>query len=390
MEGSLDLALSESQSLIVKTVKRFVEENLYPHEEEVERTGELPEELRLDIAKKAKALGLYAPNMPEKHGGGGLSSFEIALVERELGRASLALANCVFRPAPILKACQGHHIEEYLKPTINADRVDCFALTEPGAGSDAMNISTTAVVDGDDFIINGTKHFISHADVADFAIVCAVTGVTDDPRPRKKITTFLVDMGTPGFEVRRMERSVGNRGYHQAELIFTDCRVHKRQILGELHKGFDVAKEWLFCSRVSIAADCVGRAERILDLSLDWASTRKTFGKPIADHQGIGFKLSDMATEIEAARLLAFQAAWKMDRGDATEAVVGMAKMYASEALGRAADNAVQIFGGMGVMQSFPIERFWRDARVHRIWDGTSEIQRMVIARELTRPFRQR
>ena len=390
MEKLLDFALSESQNMIVETAKRFVRENLRPHEEEVEQAGELREDLRLDIAEKSKAVGLYAANMPAQYGGGGLTSFEIALLESELGRTSLPLANCVFRPAPILKGCQGHHIDEYLKPTINAQRVDCFALTEPGAGSDAMNISTTAVADGDDFVINGTKHFISHADVADFAIVCAVTGTTDGPRPRKQISTFLVDMGTPGFEVRRMERAVGNRGYHQCELFFNDCRINKRQILGELHKGFDVAKEWLFSSRVAIAADCVGRAEHILGYALEWSGTRKTFGKPIADHQGIGFKLADMATEIEAARLLALQAAWKMDHGEATESVVGMAKMYASEVLGRVADHAVQIFGGMGVMQSYPIERFWRDARVHRIWDGTSEIQRLVIARELSRPYKQR
>jgi acyl-CoA dehydrogenase len=161
------------------------------------------------------------------------------------------------------------------------------------------------------------------------------------------------------------------------------------QVLGEVHRGFDVAKEWLFASRLAIAANCVGRAERILEMSLQWAATRRTFGKPIADHQGIGFKLADMATEIEAAKLLTLQCAWKIDRGEGSEAVVAMAKMYSSEMLGRVADNAVQIFGGMGVMQEMPVERFWRDARVERIWDGTSEIQRHLIARELTRPYKQ-
>ncbi|WP_137391975.1 acyl-CoA dehydrogenase family protein [Rhodoligotrophos defluvii] len=385
----MDFQLTDQQALIVETARRFVTTHLMPHEENIEQSGEVPDELRHELGRLAREAGLYAANMPESVGGAGLDNVEFALLERELGRVSLALSACVLRPAPILKACRGEQIERYLKPTVAGERIDCFALTEPGAGSDASNIATTAKADGDDFILNGTKHFISHADVADFAIVFAVTGVSDGPRPRKKITAFLVDKGTPGFEVRRMRRAVGNRGYHQCELFFTDCRLPRTQVLGEVDRGFDVAKEWLFASRLAIAANCVGRAERILDMALEWASSRKTFGRPIAEHQGIGFKLADMATELEAARLLTLQLAWKMDRGEATEALVAMAKMYSSEMLGRVADDAVQIFGGMGVMQEMPIERFWRDARVERIWDGTSEIQRHMIARELTRPYKQ-
>ena len=384
----MDFELSHEQRLIADTAQRFVATHLMPHEENIEQTGEVPEDLRLRIGALAREAGLYAANMPQAAGGAELDNLSLALLERELGRVSLALANCVLRPAPILKACRGEQVERYLKPTVAGTRVDCFALTEPGAGSDAMNIATRADSDGDDFVLNGSKHFISHADVADFAIVFAVSGVSDGPRLRTKITSFLVDKGTPGFEVRRMGRAVGNRGYHQCELFFTDCRLPRAQVLGEVHRGFDVAKEWLFASRLAIAANCVGRAERILGMALDWAAQRRTFGRPIAEHQGVGFKLADMATEIEAARLLALHCAWKMDRGEATEAVVGMAKMYASETLGRVADHAVQIFGGMGVMQQLPIERFWRDARVERIWDGTSEIQRHMIARELTRPYR--
>ncbi len=385
----MDFELTSQQALIAETARRFVSAHLMPHEENIERLGEVPDELRHQLKALAMEAGLYAANMPESVGGAGLNNVELALLERELGRVSLPLASCVLRPAPILKACAGEQIERYLKPVVRGDRVDCFALTEPGAGSDANNISTQAVADGDDFILNGSKHFISHADVADFAIIFAVSGMTEGARPRKLITSFLVDKGTPGFEVRRMGRAVGNRGYHQCELFFTDCRVLGSQVLGEVHRGFDVAKEWLFASRLAIAANCVGRAERILEMSLQWAATRRTFGKPIADHQGIGFKLADMATEIEAAKLLTLQCAWKIDRGEGSEAVVAMAKMYSSEMLGRVADNAVQIFGGMGVMQEMPVERFWRDARVERIWDGTSEIQRHLIARELTRPYKQ-
>lgn len=384
----MDFQITGQQALIVDTARRFVDAHLMPHEENIEQSGEVPDDLRERIKTVAIEAGLYAANMPEDVGGGGLNNVELALLERELGRVSLPLASCVLRPAPILKACAGEQIERYLKPTIRGERVDCFALTEPGAGSDANNIATVASAKGDDFVLNGTKHFISHADVADFAIVFAVSGMSDGSRPRKLITSFLIDKGTPGFEVRRMGRAVGNRGYHQCELFFSDCRVPRSQVLGEVHRGFDVAKEWLFASRLAIAANCVGRSERILEMALQWAATRKTFGKPIAEHQGIGFKLADMATEIEAARLLMLQCAWKMDRGEGTEALVGMAKMFGSETLGRVADHAVQIFGGMGVMQELPIERFWRDARVERIWDGTSEIQRHMIARELTRPYK--
>ncbi len=233
----------------------------------------------------------------------------------------------------------------------------------------------------------GTKHFISHADLADYVILFAASGEEQTPRgPRKKITSFLIDKGTPGFEVRQGYSSVSHRGYHNCILSFDDCRVPLSAILGEEHKGFDVANEWLAATRLQVAGICVGRARRAMEMAVEWAATRKQFGQTIGKFQGTSFKLADMAVEIEAAELLAFKAAWKLDQGTMTDQDAAIAKLHATETLGRVTDNCLQIFGGMGLMDELPIERFWRDARVERIWEGTSEIQRHIISRSLLRP----
>ena len=301
----------------------------------------------------------------------------------------------VFRAAGVRRAAQQYslrlhrdQVETYLDPCVQGERLDCLALTEPDAGSDLRAMATRAVRDGDDFVINGTKHFISHSDIADFVILFAVTGVDETPRgPRKCITCFLVDKEWPGFEVRRGPGCVSHRGYHQCALVFTDCRVSAQQILGEEGKGFELAEEWLGASRLTVAAMCVGRAQRALEMALEWAATRTQFGQPIGRFQGTSFKLADMATEIAAAELLTLNTAWKLDQGTMTPQDAAMAKLYASEMLGRVTDHTLQIFGGMGLMDELPIERFWRDARVERIWDGTSEIQRHLISRALLRPY---
>ena len=384
----MDFALSEEQELIVKTTRAFVEAELLPHEAEVERTGELREELRRQIVEKSKALGLYAFNMPAELGGGGLDALSQCLVDRELGRASFALQYSVTRPSNILRACQGEQVERYLLPSIRGERIDCLAMTEPGAGSDLRSMTTRAVQDGGDWVLNGMKHFISHADIADFAIVIAVTKVEDTPRgPRKQMTSFLVDKGTPGFEVRRGPTCVSHRGYHQCELTFDNVRLPQAQVLGEVHKGFDVANEWLSSTRLQVAAMCLGRAHRALELCLPWAAQRKQFGQAIGKFQGTSFKIADMATDLELAELITLKTAWKQDQGLARDQDYAMAKVVATEMLGRVTDHAIQIFGGMGLMDSLPLERLWRDARLERIWDGTSEIQRHIISRSLLRPF---
>ena len=386
----MQFELNTEQKMIVDTVRAFVENELYPHEDEVERLDAVPPALAKSIQAKAIEVGLYAANMPAELGGGGLDNFSITLMERELGRASYGLQMVVARPSNILRACEGKQIEEYLLPTIQGERHDCLAMTEPNAGSDVRGMQTKAVRDGAgedaDYIINGTKHFISHADMSDFVILFAATGTEETKHgPKKKITGFLVDLNSPGLTVRRGPACVSHRGYHQCELFFTDCRVPAYKRLGEEGKGFDLMGEWLGATRLTVAATSVGRGRRVMDMATQWAATRKQFGQSIGKFQGTGFKLADMAIELEAAELLTLQAAWKCDQGTMTDSDAAMAKLFASETLARVTDQSLQIFGGMGLMNQLPIERFWRDARVERIWDGTSEIQRHIISRAMLR-----
>ena len=384
----MDFQLTDEQRLIVDTVRRFVTTELDPHEDEVERLDDVPPELAAQIRRRALESGLYAANMPAELGGGGLDAVGMTLVERELGRANYALQMLVARPSNILQACEGEQRERYLLPTVRGERHDCLAMTEPGAGSDVRSMSTRAVRDGDDYVLNGTKHFISHADMADFVVLFAATGAESTPRgERNLITAFLVDLDTPGLTVRRGSACVSHRGYHQCELSFTDCRIPAAQRLGEEGKGFDLMGQWLGASRLSVAATSVGRGRRVLELATEWAAQRSQFGQTIGRFQGVSFQLADMATELDAAELLTLRAAWKLDQDAMTDQDAAMAKLFASEALGRITDRAVQIFGGMGLMAELPVERFWRDARVERIWDGTSEIQRHIISRSMLRPL---
>jgi acyl-CoA dehydrogenase len=381
----IDFSPTEEQQLVVQTVREFVERELRPHEEEVERLGVVPRELNEAIKAKGIAAGLYALNMPEELGGGGLDYVTSALAEMEFGRTSWALSSCVGRPTHILLACEGEQRERYLLPTIRGERSECFALTEPGAGSDARSIQTRAVRDGGDWVIRGTKQFISHADHADYVILVAVTGEDETSKGmRPRFTTLLVDKDLPGVEVTPVG-CVSARGYNPHLIAFTDVRVPDTGILGEEGKGFDFATEWLYASRVMMAAHCTGRARLVLELAADWARTRRQFDRPIGEFQGVSFKLADMETEIRAAWLLTLHASWKLDQGALVPVDASVAKLYASEMLGRVVDEGVQIFGGMGLSTELPMERYWRDARVERIWEGTSEIHRDLIGRAVLR-----
>jgi acyl-CoA dehydrogenase len=385
----MDFALTEEQELIIKTTRDFVRNELVPHEQEVEDTGVLRTELYEELKAKAIEAGLYAANMPTEVGGGGLDAVSWVLYEKELGYTGYALQYaCVARPSNILLACAGEQRERYLLPTVRGERVDCLAMTEPGAGSDVRGMKTTAVEKGGDFIINGTKHFISHADHADYVILFAASGEEDSARGKKKlITAFLVDKGIAGFEVRPGYRNVSHRGYTNSILEFNDCRVPKSAVLGELHRGFEVANTWLGATRLQVASTCLGRAERALQASKEWAVQRVQFGQQIGKFQGVSFKLADMAVELRAAELLTLEAAWKLDQNTATDTDMAIAKLKASEMLQMVADEALQIHGGMGLMSELPLERIWRDARIERIWDGTSEVQRHIISRALLRPL---
>ena len=382
----MEFGLTHEQQLVVDTVRNFVEREFYPLEDEVDRTGLVPGTVGREIQDKVLELGFYAPNIPEEFGGGGLDTLTFTLLERELGRASMALSVFWGRPSNILCSGTDEQRKRYLLPCVRGEKIDALAMSEPDAGSDVRGMKTTARRDGEDYIINGSKHFISHADVADIVITFAVTGEDDTPKgPKKRITCFLVDRGTPGFEIRPGYSSVSHRGYHNSILTFDDCRVPVSQVLGEEGTGFDLANTWLAATRLTVAAMCVGRARRCFDLCVDWAANRRQFGQPIGKFQGVSFKLADMATWIDAADWLTLAAAWRLDRKLDAGRQIAQAKLYASEMLGRVTDEAVQIFGGMGLMDDLPIERFWRDARVERIWDGTSEIQRHIIARDLLR-----
>ena len=262
----MQFSISEEQQLIVKTTRDFVQRELVPHEQEVEESGRVRAELLQELKAKAIDAGLYAANMPTEVGGAGLDPVTWVLYEKELGRTSYALHySCVARPSNILLACEGEQRERYLLPAVRGERVECLAMSEPQAGSDLRSMKTSAVLQGGDFVINGTKHFISHADHADFTILFAASGEERASRGlRRLMTAFLVDRGTPGFEVLPGYRNVSHRGYTNSILRFTDCRLPKSAVLGEIHQGFEVANTWLGATRLQVAANCLGRAERAL------------------------------------------------------------------------------------------------------------------------------
>jgi len=381
----MEFNLTEEQILLIKTTKSFVENELLPYENLLEKTNNLPKELYQEIKKKSQEVGLYACNMPTEYNGGGLNAFDLTLVEKELGFASLALAEIAWRPQNILMASTGKLIEEYLKPTIKGDRKDCIAMTEPGAGSDLRGMKTKAVLKGKDWVINGTKHFISNAHISDFVVLFASTG--KDINERNLISCLLVDLNLSGVEVSKGYDCVSHRGYVNNIIHFNDCKIPVDNILGEKDKGFELINTWLDATRLTVAATSVSRAERAFDIALDWSANRKQFGKVIGKFQGVSFKLADMAMDIKLANLILMESAWKIDQGTLTSKDAAMAKLFCTEMIGRVSDEAIQICGGMGLMADIPLERIWRDARIERIWEGTSEIQRHIISRSLLRPL---
>lgn len=384
----MTIMMNHEEELLLSTVRSFMEENFYPHEEMVDRTGEVPEELGRQIETRAKEIGLYACNLPEEVGGGGLSLNTQRLIEREYGKTSHALHSWAARPTEILLACEGDQREEYLLPCVRGEKRELFALTEPEAGSDAMGMRSNAVRDGDDWILNGSKHFISGPCTPDFAIVFAATGEDETPRgKRKRVTAFLVDVGLPGFDCREGTKSVSYRGYKTYALSFDNVRLGPGKILGEEGRGFEVANQWLSMGRIWVGASCCGKAERILEMATEWAANRKQFGKPIGQFQATGFRLADGAMNLRAADLMVSDAVARHERGQMADQDAAMVKVFCSEMLCRLADDAVQVHGGMGLMEELPIQRLWRDSRLERIWDGTSEIQRHIITRSMLRPL---
>ena len=384
----IDFTLTEEQRLLVDTTRAFVANEMMPHEETLERTGETPPRLAAELKRKSIELGLYACNMPGGVGGAGLDAISVTLVEKELGRTSLALAECAHRPLNILAACEGRQADEFLAPTMRGEKRDCIAMTEPEAGSDIRGMKCAARRVGDEWIINGSKHFISQAGISDYCVLFAATGEERTPRGvKKRISAFLVDFSDPGVSVLPGYRNVSHRGYGNGVLRFDDARIPAWRLMGEEGGGFALINEWLGPTRLTVAATCVARAERAFDYALHYAAERRQFGQPIARFQGVSFPLADMALEIRLANLILLETAFKVEHGSATPGDCAMAKLYCSEMLARVSDQCVQTIGGMGVMEDLPLERIWRDARIERIWDGTSEIQRHIISRELLRPL---
>ena len=379
---------NHEQELLKNTVKRFVEDELYPHEEIVDQTGEVPIELGRQIEKRSKEIGLFSANLPVEVGGGGLDYESMMSIEREFGKTTHALHAWAARPTEILLACTGDQIKNYLDPCVTGEKRELFGLTEPEAGSDIMSMKTNAKKDGKDWILNGSKHFISGPVMPDFAIVFAATGIDETPKgSRKRITAFLVDVGTKGFEIGIGSKCVSYRGYHAFRLNFSDVRLGPNQILGEEGKGLELSGKWLGMGRIWVGASCCGKAERLFEMAKDWASSRKQFGQPIGKFQATGFKLADISIELKAADLLVKDAVRKANEGNMSDADAATVKVFCSEMLNRAADNTVQLYGGMGLMEEMPIQRLWRDSRLERIWDGTSEIQRHIITRSILRPL---
>lgn len=375
--------ISDECRMVVETVRRFVQEKVQPLEMEVEQLGYIPADKLASVRQEAIDLGLYALNMPEEVGGGGLSTFDMCLVEEQLGQTSDALIRRIFGQAyPMLMACKGDQVDRYLKPTVSGEKICAMAITEPGAGSDAASISTTARLANGEWILNGTKHFISDGDIADYIIVMALTD--PEKRARGGITLFLVDRNTPGFSVARNQPMMGHRGYGHAELVFSDCRIPEDAVLGEVGAGFKLIMSSVSAIRLGhIGARCMGMSQRVLELMRTHAATRQQFGAPIGDFQMVQQMIADSAIEIYAARSMVLDCALDIDAGRDTRDKVSMIKVFASEMLGKVADRGIQVFGGYGFTKELPLERIYRDARVTRIYDGTSEIHRMVIARSL-------
>ncbi|WP_282605144.1 acyl-CoA dehydrogenase family protein [Pelagibius sp. Alg239-R121] len=378
----MDFGLSSEQRMLIDTVRRFITSELRPLEEEVELDGALAPEKARDILEKSKTLGLYAMNIAEDFGGGGLSTLDWMLAEEQFGHTTDILVRRAFGNIyEILLAGDEAQRERWLLPSVRGERTFSVAFTEPEAGSDAAGIRTRAIRTNDGWLLNGYKHFISDGLFSDFFVV---TAVTNPDAGKHGISTFIVDKAMEGVSIGRDQPMMGLRGTSHVELFFDQVHLKQEHLLGAEGKGLKLALETLGRIRLAqIGARSIGKATRILDLSLAHAGERKQFGKSIGDFQMIQQMLADSAVEINAARLALHRTAWEIDQGLDARNQISVVKVQASETLNRVADRAVQIFGGMGYCKDLPIERYYRDARIYRIYDGTSEIHRSVIARAL-------
>jgi len=379
----MDFELSPEQIRIRDMVREFAEAEVKPVAADLDRTGRWPDEL---IARMAE-LGLMGMSVPKDLGGAGWDMISCALAVEEVSKACaatavIAAAHCSLGTMPIVAFGTDEQKQQYVPRLARGELIGCMALTEPEAGSDAANLQTTATDDGDVWVLNGTKHFIANGGKAD---LCILYAVTDPARGHRGISTFIVEKGTPGFEVVRDHEKLGISALPVSELRFTDCRIPKANILGKPGRGFRMVMQILDSGRVGVAAQAVGIAQVCLEESIAFARAREQFGGPIAKLQAIPWMIADMAADVEAARWLTYPAAWLNDTGVRITKDSAIAKLYAAQVANRAAYNNVQIHGGYGYMKDHPAERHFRDARITEIYEGTSEIQRLVIASQLLR-----
>ncbi|MFZ5818098.1 MAG: acyl-CoA dehydrogenase family protein [Bacillota bacterium] len=374
----MDFRVPEEYQEIQTAIRDWVNKRVIPVEQEIEEHDEVPARL-LDEAKR---MGLFGIRIPEEYGGLGLGVLGQSLIYEELGRTSHGLCTVIgahtgIGTTGLVEMGSAEQKGRYLPGMATGERLACFALTEPQAGSDASQLLTTAERRGDRYILNGRKCFISNAPTADLFTVFAVTDKAKGP---KGISAFLVERSFKGLEVGKPERKMGLRGSHTAELFFTDCEVPAENLLGVEGQGYSAALKILTKGRATLAARCIGGMERCLEESVAWAKQRVTMGKPIAEHQMIQAYLAEMATDIFASRAMTRQVAWMADQGMNVQKEAAMAKLFVTEAFARVADKAVQIHGGMGYMKEVAVERLYRDARITRIYEGTNEIQKLIIA----------
>ncbi len=380
----MDLRLSEEQKMVQQTIRKFVETELIPLENEVlrnERAGKpgISKEKLRELQLKAKEFGFWGINTPTEYGGADLGQMMMAIVAMEVAKTFVPFK---FGGSAdnILYYGNEEQKKKYLIPTINGDKISCFAMTEPDAGSDTRNLKTTAVKDGNEWVINGEKTFITGGNDADFTMVIAVTDKELHAKTgRDGVTCFIVDRDM-GWKSEYID-TMGEWG--PASLIFDNVRVPEENILGEINGGYNLGLEWIGFARWLVGARGVGAAERLLQMAIDYSKERKTFGKPISERQAIQWPIADSAVEIEAAKWLVLNAAYTLDQGEDNRHQAAMAKLYGANMAGRVVDRVMQIHGGMGYTRELPIERWYRELRLYRIYDGTDEIQRLIISRNL-------
>ena len=379
----MDFDLNEEQLIFKQMVREFADNEIAPQAEALDEAGEFPYELQAKMAD----IGLFGLPIPEEYGGSGADIVTYAVAVEEISRVSASLgitiaAHTSLSARPILLFGTEGQKQKWLIPMAQGKGLGAFGLTEPEAGSDAGNTKTTAVLDGEEWVINGTKCFITNSGT-DISLLVVITALTGEDNGRKEITNIIVPKGTPGYTVAPKYRKMGWHSSDTHELSFSDCRVPRENMLGERGEGFRCFLKSLDCGRIGVAALSVGLAQGCLEESVKYAKDRQAFGKPIGKHQAIAFMIAEMGTEIELARTATLKAAWLCDQGRSYTKEAAMAKLFASETCMRAASTAVQVHGGYGYVEDYPVCRYFRDAKIMEIGEGTSEVQRIVISREL-------